>query len=416
MPLGALWGAVQRPIYAVFGGSFCEKRRASPGPRSRVAAMSVYPALRPRTKPTVLLILQGPHHLMLYRDLFARCEAFHWVCVLEDVGKVSRDLVTRLYQLHGVQILTDERAALLNFPAIDAVVTTCAVPHATHGAFIRYLALAYEMGLPVFELQHGLFQLGINYSERAALVGTGLAGALTALDAPNLTRSKLVWSETDAGDATCIGYPLFGPHVRDCPSALRPQDGVVLVATNLHWNIFSAQDVTQCWDHLVSLFRRLPDLRFVLMPHPGEMKSAALRRGLERCAREGIVNVEARRPADRAEFVAMVAEARMAVSMVSTLLLDFEMYDLPCVMLPCPRTERLTAGLEQVCAPATFEAFATAVEAAYYGRDDAMLRTGRLVPFAPEALVDAVQGAMGGTRAPIEQAVPMIARYIERAS
>lgn len=350
---------------------------------------------------------------MLYRELFVRCQEFHWVCILEKARELPADLIAQFYHLYGVQIFTDERSALTSFTGIDAVITTFAVAHAAHSRFIRFIALAYELGLPVFELQHGLYQLGINYSERSALVGSGLPGALTALDAPNLTQRKLVWGEAHNPEDVSVGYPPYVRDIFDSPAWHRPNQDNVLIASNMHWNILSEEDVSQIWDYMVHLFKHLPDINFVLMPHPGEMKSAALRRGLERCRVNGIRNVEVKRPKDRDAFIEMISQARMALSMVSTVLLDFEMYELPCILLPSAPQAPLVAGLQHARCPENKADLVDLVKETFYGDSEAVLRTGILQEFRPDRLVAALREALRPTRPPLQDAVPLIAKYLQ---
>ncbi len=359
------------------------------------------------------MILQGQHHLMLYREIFVRCQEFHWVCVLEKPKDLPRDLVERFYDLYGVQIFTDERTAITNFLGVDAVITTFAVPHAAHSRLINYLALAYEMGLPVFEIQHGLFQLGISYSESAAFVGSGMPVARTALDTPNLTRKKFAWGDSRSPDQISVGYPPFVSDVYDTRAFIRPHEESALIASNMHWNILDENDIAQIWDYLVNLFKSLPDIRFVLMPHPGEMKSASLRRGLERCRLNGIDNVEVKRPADRDEFIDMLSTARMAISMVSTVLLDFEMYELPCVILPCDRQRSLIAGLQHAECPQSKPEFVAQVRDTFYGSSESVLRTGALREFRPDRLVGTLRDEMRDEKIAVSEFVPLAARYLQ---
>lgn len=373
----------------------------------------IVPHLQIRSKPTVLIILQGQHHLTLYRELFVRCQQFHWVCLFEKPRELPSDLVNKFHALYGVQIFTDERTALTNFLGIDAVISTFAVPHAAHSHHIHHLALAYEMGLPVFEMQHGLFQLGISCSERSALVGSGLSGALSSLNAPNLTQHKFIWGESRTTDEISIGYPPYVNDIVESTAYIRTQAESVLVASNMHWNILDEDDVAQAWDYLVHLFKHLPDIPFVMMPHPGEMKSASLQRGLERCRLNGINNLEVKRPEDRDEFIAMLAATRVAISTISTVLLDFEMYEMPCVILPCEKQKHLVAALQHAQYPRSKQEFVSQVCDTYYASSQSVLRTGALQKFRPDRLERAILDAMPQEKMVVSQAVPLIAKYLQ---
>lgn len=376
--------------------------------------MRIAPRLKVRSRKTVLLILQGEHQLSLYEQMFRLCQDVHWVCVLPDPQALDAALVQRIYIVYGVQIFTDRATALTSFLGIDAVITTFSVPHRAHSAQIAYIALAYEMGIPVFELQHGLFQLGISYSESSAFVGSGIPGALTALDAPNLTDQRLVWGAARGQGEISIGYPPFSRDIFESPACRRPDRGSVLIASNLHWNILSPDDVNACWTAIIRLIKALPDIPFVIMPHPSEMAGAALKRSIERCQSMGLRNFTLRRPKDRSEFVSMIAQSKLAVSMISSVLLDFEMYGLPCVLLPCKPQGPLARSLQVAVMPPHSHALIKAVENGYYDRTDLVLRTGLLRPFDPSALSAAVSQATLGARMSAAQAIPLMSKYLGR--
>jgi len=152
--------------------------------------MQVFPGTSKKLKPIVLLVLQGGHHLSLFRNLFVQCQDVSWICFLPEIQKVSRSVVEELYDSFGVQFFTDRQTTIAHFSTIDAVITTFAVPHRAHTPHLRFVALAYELGIPVFELQHGLFQLGISSGEAGPFVGSGLSGVDNSRTArgPDISR------------------------------------------------------------------------------------------------------------------------------------------------------------------------------------------------------------------------------------
>lgn len=375
--------------------------------------MSITPQVQPRRQKTVLLLLQGPHQLHLYQEIFVSCRDCRWVCLLPSTKALPEETIQEFYLLHGVQFFSDKRTAIASFRGVDILITTFAVPHAVHANYASFIALAYEMGIPVFELQHGLFQIGISYSERSAVVGSGMAGALTSLDAPNLVDQKLVWRKSEDSSEQSIGYPPFTNDIYDRVTRQMGDTSGVLIATNTHWNILSANEVRLAWDMIIRLMKSLPDISFTIMPHPAEVGAAALKRVIERCDREHVMNMTVIRPSSRAEFVDMIIKSRLAVSMISSVLLDFEMYDLPCVILPCRAQRPLAQALTVATLPSNDEELSAAVRGGYYDDMPLILRTGQLFPFDHDALKSALNGAVS-SRLTAAKATPLISKYLHK--
>lgn len=154
----------------------------------------------PKTKPVVLLVLAGAHHLDLYKSVLAECLDFDWVVYIKDIHSVPDSQIRWANIRFGTQFFSDKATALAHFGAIDAVVTTFAVPHMAHLHYLDFVALAYEMGLPVFEMQHGMFQIGFNIQEKSALVGSGKRAERNSLPGPNLVAENftgLVRTQSD---------------------------------------------------------------------------------------------------------------------------------------------------------------------------------------------------------------------------
>ncbi|KQQ33904.1 hypothetical protein ASG19_21680 [Rhizobium sp. Leaf306] len=312
-----------------------------------------------------------------------------------------------------MQFFSDKKTAIASFRGIDILITTFAVPHAVHANFASIIALAYEMEIPVFELQHGLFQIGFSYSERSAVVGSGMTGALTSLDAPNLVDQKLVWGKSGDASEQSIGYPPYTTEVYDRVARRGGDTSGVLIATNTHWNILTAEEVRAAWEMIIRLMKSLPDIRFTIMPHPAEVGAAPLKRVIERCDREHVMNMTVMRPSSRAEFIELIATSRLAVSMISSVLLDFEMYDLPCVILPCRAQRPLAQALTVATRPSNDDGLLAAVRGGYYEDTPLILRTGKLFPFDHDALKAALDAAVSSPL-PAAKATPLISKYLPK--
>lgn len=340
-------------------------------------------------KPIVIILLQGEHHLVLYENIFKLCTGFRWVCVLPDVAKLSTQLIFRFYNRYGVQFFSDHATALANFHAIDAVVTTFAIPHRAHLKFVRFIALAEEIGIPVFELQHGLFQLGISASEVGPIIGSGMANALTALPAPNLVGRQLRWNGIDS-----IGYPPYSDDIFAIASQSRRVTDPTLITTNLHWNIFTPADVVRISDIIAKAVLSLPDVDFIHIPHPSELSKPHMNELATRLMKAGATNYSIQRPKNSAEMVEAIVGARVCLSTISTMLLDMEMMNTPTLVMPGQRQHDMVARFEHSVSVYDKGRIADELKNIYYHNSNPLIITGALQPFSPSKLTQTLKCAI----------------------
>ncbi|MEW4400058.1 hypothetical protein AB1J06_15340 [Agrobacterium tumefaciens] len=369
--------------------------------------MQVFAEASKKLRPIVLLVMQGGHHLNLYRNLFVLCQDVSWICFLPEIQKVSRDVVEELYDNFGVQFFTDRQTAIAHFGTIDAVITTFAVPHRAHTPHLRFVALAYELGIPVFELQHGLFQLGISSSEASPFVGSGISGALNGLPVPNMTDRKLRWSGEGA-----IGYPPFAESVYEDSSRLRCAGDHTLILTNLHWNILSEEDVGHICDMIVKAVVSLPEISFMMVPHPSELDKPHLKRLRARLQSANAQNIRIIRPDSADEMSDLIKSSRMALSTVSTVLLDLEMYEVPTLIMAGRRQHRLIESFQSCHLVVGKEGLVQDIKDIYYGHLQPYLRTGMLEPFHASILQENILTAIRKIPMRAETYVPIINKYV----
>ena len=381
------------------------------------------PAVKDR--PTVLLILQGPHHLDLFRSVLTRCRAVRWTCLIHGLEQVPAHTLEAFYLHHDVRFLADRDTALLHMGDIDAVVTTFALPDPAHLPYLGLIALAYELGLEVFELQHGLFQTGLSFQADRAVIGSGLPGGLPLR---NLTDARLTWWGEEA-----VGYPPYVMDPAPAPEMLGPEgsglgpvsssladtetvshrNGPVAVLTNLHWTLLDPQEATAGYDMILAAVIALPDVDFVLAPHPTEMATAGFARLRDQLRQVHAQNCTVLPASDREGRAALLSRARLAVATASSVLLDLEMHRVPTVLLGLPSFEALFAALETTTVARTPEALITLLSGALDGTGYPALCTGRLVPFDPKALEQRLLAAVRKTPLAAKDYVPILMRHRE---
>ncbi len=364
-----------------------------------------------KARPLVLLILQGAHHLELYRAILAQCRAVDWICLIHGIEAIPRERLLDCHATHGTRFFSDMQTAIQHFGDIDAVVTTFAIPHPAHLPYLPMVALAYELGLPVFELQHGLFQIGFSYDLTSPIIGPRAQGALSGLPVRNLVAEQLRWWGPGA-----IGYPPYCAGVLD-ESAGPPderRDGPVAILTNFHWDLLGPEETAAAYDLVARAILRLPEVPFVLAPHPSETAGLLFRRLTERLARAGAGNWRVLPASDSAGRRALLRDCTLAVSSASTVLLDLEMGDVPTAVFGLDCMEGLYDLFESCVRLRNAEALVDCIRHRVEDGWRPTLRTGCLVRFAPRRLEERLIGAMSGTPLAHDRFVPLINRYLQK--
>lgn len=361
------------------------------------------------SKPKVLIVLQGLHHLMLYENIFKYCTQFQWYCLLPDMPKsLDVEAPKQFYFRYGVIFFSDPLSCIAHIGHFDAVVTTWAVPHAKHLSYIKFIALAYELGLPVFELQHGLFQLGLTYSEFAPVVGSGPGAAIAAPDVENLTTNVIRWFGEDG-----IGYPR-SPTFDDREGARRNlKSKQVVFVTNHHWGILTDDERRACYEIMYETIRTLSAVDFVLLPHTGELKNQAFTDMVAKLDAVAAKNYRIETGRGDGVFDNTICNADLIVGSASTTILDCELSGTPTVMF---NNETQAPFLESFVNVVTFsnaDELIKIVNDVLYKNYRPEINTGFAQPFRPDRLVSILQAAVKERRrSSAEEVAVVISKYL----
>jgi hypothetical protein len=362
-------------------------------------------------KPAVLLVLQGIHHLLLYENVFRYCTAFDWYCVLpqrpKDLDDEGRQEADRIHYRYGVRFFTDGFAALAHFPQLDAVITTWSVPHQKHLPYLRYITLAAEVGIPVFELQHGLFQIGLTYNEDAPFAGSGKGVAVAIPDAPNFTSEVLEWSGPNG-----IGYPRspFADTDRGDPTTRRRR---VTFITNHHWGILREEERNNCYQMMADAILAFPQAEFVVLPHSGDLQNATFRDIVKSLGRTGAGNFRIEERRFGGVYDGLLMNSDLLVASASTTILDCELSQTPTVIFRNPSQDGLTRILRSAVLFQSSDELIRLIGDVLYRNYRPELVTGFADPFRPEALEQRVEGAIAaGSRKPRHDVLIAVARHL----
>ena len=267
--------------------------------------------------PHVLIYVQGVWQIQLCRHFFSELKDIQWVVLIEgtsqDVIKLSEE-----YTASNIIFSNNIIDAYLRIDVFSAVITTFAIPHRAHIKGIQLFSVCSQLGIPFFELQHGMFQIGVNYQEHAGIVGDGFYGAASALPVRNFHDKLLSWSDEDG-----IGYPGYFNLQRS--SDLK----YCLILSNMHWNIYGEVDQTLFFESVHAVVRANPKTQFIWKPHPSETSKRTekyFQPASENAYPNLILMTHEVMMEQGLTTESLIRDCSYAISSISTVLMELEMY------------------------------------------------------------------------------------------
>ena len=272
----------------------------------------------------------------------------------------------------------DELKFKLNL--FGAFITTDANAAHAHVYSLKLVKMFEAMGVPVLELQHGLFQLGLHYYD----VPSGTAFYGDSLPSCSFASHVLAYYPpvSRAVPYTVIGYPPY--------SGVKPKGGAgdyLLILTNLHWPTYAVAEKEAFYEAVVRLADEHPELPVVWKMHHVEASPAAatwkyvneaLARHPGAKARIRFAHADAGLKGKTAAEI--IAGAKCVVSTVSTVLLDCEILRRPTAVYGCASNASLMALLSKADAFHDFDSLRRLFEKGFRP-----IRTGKLRPYDNEA-------------------------------
>jgi len=275
-----------------------------------------------------------------------------------------------------VQLIGNLIDVLLRLDDFAVCLTTLATPHRAHLKGLQIFTACSRLGVPVLELQHGLFQQGAAFVEVSRTPGSGFANAAQGGAARNFRDDLVGWSGKDG-----IGLPQF----HDLKPAT--DDGYVLILSNLHRSVFSEVERRLFYEGVAQLVRRHPETRFLWKPHQAELqrKLEPLYAPLMEQVGENLELLTRETMAGRTTLD-LIRCCSCAVSSLSSVVLELEMYAKP-TLLYAPVSMEDAVAIMGAVHPFDDDLSLLSAYADLMQRPDAYrMQTGFLKPFDPDRL------------------------------
>lgn len=351
----------------------------------------------------VLLVLQGAWHLEMFASLFQELPDIGWVVFIEAPQNTLTELSKTLPE--NVQVIGSIVDLMLRIDTFSICLTTLAVAHRAHMRGIQIFFACSQLGISVLELQHGLFQLGINYYDFSATPGDGFRNSSLGQAGLNFRDGLLSWGGDDG-----IGFPQYH-------QLAEAEDGnYVLILSNLHWSIFSQSEQHLFYDGIQTLVRNNPDQNFIWKPHQAEIQPR-LEHLHSHLVKGSIPNLEVLTPNKMGKRTTseLIRCCTCAISSPSSVLLELEMHAKACIVYAPASTQGLMSIVKKADTYVLIDDLISQCSMMLAKPASYRLETGHLRPFDPVKLRRKLKASWNaesiGKKAVAEVIVPMIGTF-----
>lgn len=360
-------------------------------------------------RPLIGVMLPGLNAAEIFLANAESLRDFDFLVYIPSINTKLRKSLERA----GVRFTTEIAFFILNSAHFDAGMTFGCLPHVAHRNVLLLTAMMREIGVPVIDIQHGLYQWGINFTDDSREVGfSGTSGI--SLPISTMADLQITWTGENA-----VGYPRYKKIFHPAP---KPH-GPILIATNTNWHIYTNEDRYRLLRMFSELFASLPRTRFVWKPHPAEFNPAnsILREMIKEIQEKPQtfpnVTIVGGGATEQATLTELIGDCRAGIATIGTAVIDFEMLHKPCAIFDCPAVSELNGDLVYAD---TFRTFNQLI--AWINNLDEETKapvTGQLKLFDPSALAHHMKEAISAADARQRTAknlLPILIRYQKLAS
>lgn len=320
--------------------------------------------------PDILVYIATRGQLEFMENLFAKNPDFRFTLLFSHTFETLDFFNQGLLKYTNILATKDINNIFFKMKHFGCLLTF--ETNATHahrrGLFLSFLASL--LSIPVIEIQHGLFQLGIHYESVLPHFETYISDSFSVRGYANHTLT--FYPSSNIPNSTCIGYPRY---ISNKKTVYKGNYGLIL--TNLHWNTYKEETRMFFYHLIVKTAESFPEITFIWRNHPGEKEYI---KRLETFINiRNIKNIILNKhnmtfiPTDE-----LIKKAQFVISTPSTVLLDCERFEKPTYLFKSKTTECLTNLLKEKEVFSTQEELFTFISQKNFSSN---FRSGFLYPF-----------------------------------
>ena len=328
----------------------------------------------------ILFYIRGMHHCHLVYNI-AKNNPKYQFYFTSNYLKKDDYIRSVLYPLDNCFFVEDIKNLYAKLPLFGLFITTDCQMTAAHWYSLNISRLFTKLNVKTVELEHGLFQLGLDYFDLPSGVNFYNDSLPTSIVADVfLSYGK----EPRIPQAVCIGYP---PYEK---TRLNSYTGnYTLILSNLHWETYTDVEKYRFYETIIRLVSEHPERLFVWRQHPGEKNSASCKRIYSQifsiiAPRHQNLIIE-NKMFDNIITEELIAKAKNIISTVSTTLLDCEIEKKDTYVYACETNASLIEKLSKSKTFSSYEELSSIFD------KKAAVVTGKLNPYNNKAFQEMVE-------------------------
>lgn len=327
----------------------------------------------------IFCYLRGCHHFDLFYNIFRNnpCIDFY---IHSNFIKVDEYRKSKLYLLENVYFVSDLNAFKFKLNLFGAFITTDAQSTSPHSYSLQLILLFKKLSIPVIELQHGLFQLGLHYFDCPYKEIFHDDSLPTKSWADHILAYYPI---NNCDNISVIGYPPYDQNLNAYTGEY------VLILSNMHWKSYSVEEKYAFYKTVLQFVENSDGL-FVWKMHHGEIQDVSCQNMLKNLfllfpnAQDKIIFFHQNDMFQRNSVVRLIQKSRWVISTVSTVLLDCEIYHKKAFVFKCDSNLCLVQKLKDSCS------FRDCQELKTLSMQDVEFKTGLLQKYNNAVFLDCI--------------------------
>src|SRR5574344_1370781 len=188
-----------------------------------------------------------------------------WVWLVNNIS-IKDFYNSKLSKLPNLIVNENHEELLYKLEKFGMLITTVCSGAFCCRAGLHAISICMNIGIPVVELQHGLFEYGLSYNVEPVNYGT----MYDFLNVDNFSDYLLSYYpiKTQYREGVVIGFPKYHLHKIKLPKF---DANYVLILTNFNWDCFTSEDFTVFLGALLKVVTKYPSVNFLWKPHPAEL-------------------------------------------------------------------------------------------------------------------------------------------------
>lgn len=255
----------------------------------------------------------------------------------------SSDSWVEMYGTIKCKYGSDTEYLIMHAQNFKLFITFSAPPNVSQKYNYTLVSFFNEIGTETLEMQHGLFQYGINNLDDSQRCGFDSTQSGWGLNVEYPAKNIITWKDNKA-----IGYLKSDVNLNSSKKLI--DEDYTLIITNNNWHIYNEYDKFTFISCIVKLLENNTEDLFIWKPHPAELSGVVV----ETIKKYSFKNLKIIGQNYIVEYPAevLIKECKFGISMISTTLIDFDFENKPTLLFKRPIIQKL---LDQLSFSETFE-------------------------------------------------------------